>query len=233
MALIDKIDAPNRLIYLSENTKNSSINPIDIYKEMRTLRRNDEELRKFDIFIKSYGNVPKGGGKYTERYIVLQQGTKIVPYNESHYLTITGTILTDDGQEGIFCFNRDVLDDNVTVDLNYIPPQVEVIVVDNGSGGSGGTSGGLTTDEHNQLMSLSSKEDIATEVWKNTSSTILTDILSKVVDIYNMNFGNWIIDNNQMIFYDLDNNEIARFNLLDKRERPTEQEVYKRLKVAN
>ena len=129
MALIDHIDPIKRRIYLSDQTVDTSIHPIDIYKEMRTLRRTDESLRPFDVFLRAYGNIPKGGGKYTERYVVCIEGTRIVPYDTSHVLTITGTIITDDGYEGIYAFDRSKLSAGVTVDINYIPPQVEVIKV--------------------------------------------------------------------------------------------------------
>lgn len=61
-------------------------------------------------------------------------GTKIVPYDTTHILSITGTIITDDGQEGIYCFDRSPLSATTSVSINYIPPQVEVITVNTGSG---------------------------------------------------------------------------------------------------
>ncbi len=127
MALIDHIDGPNRDIYLSASTLGQNIHPIDIYKEMRTLRRTNEDLRKYDVFLSAFGNVPKGGGKATERYVRCNSGTRIVPYDTSHGLTIVGTIITDDGQEGISCFDRYPLSPTTIVDINYVPPQVEVI----------------------------------------------------------------------------------------------------------
>jgi hypothetical protein len=133
MPLIASIDGPNRDIYLDASTVNTSINPIDIYKEMRTLRRNSEELRKYKLFLSASGNVPKGGGKFTERLVTCLEGTRIIPFDSSHTLTITGTIITDDGQEGIACFDRSLLTVTTIVDINYIPPQVEVIEVATGS----------------------------------------------------------------------------------------------------
>lgn len=131
MAIIDNIDGPNRRIYLSADTKNSSVHPIDIYKEMRTFRQTDENLRKYDVFLSAFGNVPKGSGKATERYIRENDGTRIVPYDSDGYLTITGTIITDDGNEGINCFDRISLVNQV--DINYVPPQVEIIKIIQGS----------------------------------------------------------------------------------------------------
>ena len=129
MGLIHHIDPVERRIYLSQETVDASIHPIDIYKEMRTLRRTDETLRPYDVFLKAYGNVPKGSGKYTERYVVCINGTKIVPYDTSQILTITGTIITDDGYEGVYCFDRSKLSPGIEVDINYVPPQVEVIQI--------------------------------------------------------------------------------------------------------
>ena len=162
MALIDYIDAANRRIYLSSETVDASIHPIDIYTEMRTLRRTDETLRAYDVFLKAYGNVPKGSGKYTEKYVVCQLGTKIVPYDTAHALTITGTIITDDGYEGVHCFDRSLLSSDVTVDINYVPPQVEVITINTGSG--------LTTEEHDRLMDLDTSGigNIPADVWAYT-----------------------------------------------------------------
>lgn len=154
MTLIDHIDPINRRIYLSDQTINKSIHPIDLYKEMRTLRRIDESLRPYDVFMKAYGNIPKGNGKFTERYVILQKGTKIVPYNTSHVLTITGVILTDDGYEGIHCFDRSLLSPLVTVDINYTPPQVEIIVV------PGNSSDGFTQSDRDRLFKTATKGDV-------------------------------------------------------------------------
>jgi len=152
MALIDHIDAPNRLIYLSASTVGASIHPMDLYREMRTLRELNPDLRPYTIFLKGFGNVSKGGGKATERYVQTIEGTMIVPFNTNHALTITGTIITDNGYEGIYCFNRAVLSPSVTVDINYVPPQVEVITI--------ATGGALTIEEHDKLMDTSSKGDV-------------------------------------------------------------------------
>ena len=157
--LIDHIDAPNRLIYLSASTVNTAVHPIEIYKEMRTLREVDTSIRGYDIFLKAYGNVPKGGGKATERYVQTIAGTKIVPFNTSHVLSIVGTIITDDGSEGVECFDRLLLDPLVTVDINYVPPQVEIITIN--IGGSA-----LTSEEHNKLMATPTETVIADSVWE-------------------------------------------------------------------
>ena len=146
MPFVAHIDPANRDIYLSVDTVGASIHPIDIYKEVRTLRRVTEALRQYMPFLAAKGNDPKGGGKATERYVILLNGARIIPYDVSHTLTVVGIIITDDGQEGIACFDRTPLSGTTRVDINYTPPQVEVITV---SGGSG-----LSNDERVKLMSI-------------------------------------------------------------------------------
>jgi len=157
MPLIDHVDPVARDIHLSAETVGASIHPIDIYKEARTLRRVNEDLRKYPNFMAAKGNDDKGGGTATERYVVLLQGTRIVPYNISHTLTVTGTVITDDGQSGIACFDRATLSGTTRVDINYVPPQVEIITV---SGGSG-----LSADERAKLLSIPTAPANAAAVW--------------------------------------------------------------------
>lgn len=133
MAVIDHIDGPNRDIYLSASTVGADFDPMEAYKEMRTLRRTDENLRKFELFLQAKGYEPTGGGKFTARYVVQLEGTRFIPYDTTHVLNVIGTVITDDGQSGVDCFDRGPLSPSIVVDINYIPPQVEVIEVVVGS----------------------------------------------------------------------------------------------------
>lgn len=167
MPVIDYIDGPNRRIHLHADTVDSSVHPMDIYKEQRTLRRTDESLRKYDLFIAAKGNDykgqdPQGNDRYTERYIVLLDGARIVPYDVAQTLTFTGVMITDDGQEGLACIDKTPLGAESHLDLNYIPPQVEVIVIT--TGGSA-----LTQEEHDQLMGLPDESVIANAVLDETA----------------------------------------------------------------
>lgn len=150
MAIIDYIDPETRSIYLHSDTVGADLHPIDIYKEMRTLRRIDENLRKYDLFLGAAGNVSKGAGSFTERYVVCLNGTRIVPFNISQQLKVVGTIITDEGTSGRDCFNRLPLGANVEVDIDYQPPQVEIIQVSSGSGLSNQQNTILTS--MNQMM---------------------------------------------------------------------------------
>ena len=66
-----------------------------------------------------------------------------------------------------------------------------------------------------------------TQVSSNTDA--LQGIQDKVNFIASIEGGRWKIVNNQMIFYDSDNEtEIARFNLYDKNGQPSEENVFER-----
>lgn len=88
-------DGENRRIYLKSGV--SDFYPIeDIYHEYRAARRLDtNDLRKYNALLRAEGNVPKGGGAFTPRYVVLINGTKIVPFDETLGLNQLGDIITD------------------------------------------------------------------------------------------------------------------------------------------
>ena len=94
--VINNIDWLNRRIYLKQWV--IDFFPIeDIYHEYRTLRRSDTDgIRKYNPLIKAEGNISKGAGAFTPRYVVLLEGTKIVPFDEASQLNQLWDIITDD-----------------------------------------------------------------------------------------------------------------------------------------
>ena len=93
--VIDYIDGETRRIFLREGV--SDFYPIeDIYHEYRYMRKTNEELRKWEPFLLAEGNVSKGGGAYTPRYVVLLEGTKIIPFDEPLQVNQLGDMITDD-----------------------------------------------------------------------------------------------------------------------------------------
>ena len=48
---------------------------------------------------------------------------------------------------------------------------------------------------------------------------------------YDIEAGNWKIENNQMIFYKIDGSELMRFDLFDKNGNPSESDVFERRRV--
>jgi hypothetical protein len=111
----------------------------DIYAEIRNLRRTDETLRRYPVQCVAAGNVPKGGGKFTPRYIVLQHGWRIVPEDVSHVLSVTGEQLTAEGGAGPDCFDLSTISASSKVIIQYEPPAAEVIVISSTPGGDAPT----------------------------------------------------------------------------------------------
>ena len=63
MPVIDHIDPLTRRVYLSAETISLDFHPMDAYTEMRNLRKTDESLRPFDIFM-----LGKGKDKICSRF---------------------------------------------------------------------------------------------------------------------------------------------------------------------
>ena len=62
--------------------------------------------------------------------------------------------------------------------------------------------------------------------------TTVNQISGTVGELYQMGYGRWKIQNNQMLFFGPDNlTEIARFNLFDDAGSPTMDSVFDRVKV--
>ena len=98
--IVDTWDGANRRIYLKEGV--GDYYPIeDLYHEYRNERRLNEGLRKFDPLLRAEGNISKGGGAFTPRYVVLMTSpislvtTKIIPFNETKQLNQLGDMITD------------------------------------------------------------------------------------------------------------------------------------------
>lgn len=136
MAVIDYIDGTGRLVYLAapagSPTGALSFHPVDdVYVEYRALRRTVEEYRKYDPFMEAAGKVPKGGGRFTPRYLLLLNGTKLVIPSGVSEVNVTGEVLTDDQSSP---FDTSLAGGPVII--NYTPPEAEVIEVVVGGGGA-------------------------------------------------------------------------------------------------
>lgn len=127
MPIIDRVDGPSRRIYLHADTAGTALDLLDLYRELRALRRTDESIRPFPAFLEMQGNLSKGAGSFTERFMILRQGTKIVPADSGdHSLSISTTLIGDDGSvEGPGQFDRSAIASRV--DIAYAPKQVEVL----------------------------------------------------------------------------------------------------------
>lgn len=139
MALIASLNGTTRRVYLDPAAAVGGVitfHPTDnLYTEYRTLRRTNEAYRKFNALLNAAGNVPKGGGKFTPRFTLLLNGTKVVIPNGVPAVTITGELLTDDGSDP---FDTSLVTGPCII--RYQPSEAEVIVAGGGGGGSGASA---------------------------------------------------------------------------------------------
>jgi len=75
--------------------------------------------------VTAYGNISKGGGKYTPRYARFNSGWRLIPYDEDGDITITGEQITDEGTSGKACLDLTTL--THTVFIHYEPPASEIV----------------------------------------------------------------------------------------------------------
>jgi hypothetical protein len=143
MPVIDHLDLATKRIYLAAGVR--QYHPVvDLYKELRTLRRTDESLRHFDMPLVASGNVPKGGGKFTPRLVTFRLGWRVVPEDTTHVLEVSGEQITDTGESGPACFDMTSLSATSKVIVQYEPPAAEVITVDTGGVAAADVQAGLS-----------------------------------------------------------------------------------------
>lgn len=130
MALVASVDYPNKRIYLSAATADTDLDTLDVYREVRALRRTTVAHRSFRPMIVAGGNIEKiVSVSYTPAYVQLLYGCRIVPFNASHSLRLVRDTFTDDGMSGRDCFDRTPLGATVEVNIDVDFPEIEIRTV--------------------------------------------------------------------------------------------------------
>lgn len=162
MPVIQTVDYPNKKIYLHSDTATcDELDTLDVYREVRALRRTNEAHRKFDPMVVAGGNIEKiAGVSYTPAYVQLLYGCRIIPYDTDHCIKLVRDTFTDDGYSGIDCFDRTGLTSKVDIDVDIQEVEIRII----STGGSA-----LTQEEHDQLMGLPDEGTIANAVLDETA----------------------------------------------------------------
>jgi len=132
--LVESVDYLTKRIYLSIDTVDISLDMLDVYREVRVLRRSTDDHQKFRPMIVGGGNIEKIAGQtYTQPYVQLLNGCRVVPYRSaSHVLTLTRETFTDDGFASAGNFDLIALDPGVVVTLIFTVDKVEVVVAGGG-----------------------------------------------------------------------------------------------------
>lgn len=132
MPLVLSVDYPNKRIYLSSETPNTSLDTLEVYKEVRSLRRTMESHRNYKPIIEAGGNIAKLPGKYTAAFVIPDTGCYIVPYDSPSSLKLIRDTFTKDGRAGRDCFDRTAITSNIDIDVDF--PEIEIREVSTGSG---------------------------------------------------------------------------------------------------
>ena len=131
--VIDYVDPSTRRVYLLAGV--TEYHPLDdIYAEVRNLRRTDEDMRKYFMFIHGGGIIPKNvtGDLRTPRYAILQN-CKVVVSGDTY---VTGEQLYADENGDVVGKGPDCVDHDLSPEdayLDYEPPGSEVILVESSS----------------------------------------------------------------------------------------------------
>ena len=134
MSVIDYIDPATRRIHLLAGVM--EYHPLDdIYTEVRNLRRTDEDLRKYSMFVEAGGNVPKNAAKTsrTPRYAIFKN-CKVVVSGDTY---VSGEQLYADENGDVIGKGPDCVDHSLSPEnayMDYEPPGSEVIIIETGSG---------------------------------------------------------------------------------------------------
>lgn len=128
--VIDYIDPANRLIYLLAGV--TEYHPVeDIYAEVRNLRRLDESLRGYDIFVTAGGSLPKNlaGTSRTPRYAIFHD-CQVVLSGDTY---VSGEQLFANAAGELVGSGKDCIDRLLSpadAYADYAPAEAEVIVIE-------------------------------------------------------------------------------------------------------
>jgi len=137
MGTVASVNYATRRIYLSIDTVGVPLDTMEVYRDVRELRRTNEAHQAYRPIIVGGGNVQKTATTFTQSYVQLLFGAAIVPYNVSQSLVIIRDTFSDDGRAGVECFDRSST--SAEIDLDYQINPVEIREVSTG-GAAGPTA---------------------------------------------------------------------------------------------
>lgn len=133
MPLVAAVDYTAKRIYLSAESVGVSLDTLDVYREVRALRRTAEAHRAHRPMIIGGGGVRKTAATFTQQYVQLLYGCRIVPYDAPQVLTLVRETFTDDDLVGAACFDRSGLTSIVNIDVQVSPVEVREVATGGGS----------------------------------------------------------------------------------------------------
>lgn len=142
MSTVASVDYLNRRIYLSASTVGSTLDLLDVYRDVRALRRVAEAHRAYKPMLIAGGNIQKTPTTFTQPYVQVLYGCYFVPFDLPGTVKVVREVFSDDGRAGLQCFDRSTVSSNV--DLDYDVQAVEVRLVST-SGSTGPTAAEISS----------------------------------------------------------------------------------------
>jgi len=122
--VVESYDGAARRIYLKQGV--DAFHWVeDIYREYINERATVEDYQKWFPMLKCSGNEPKGGGKFTPRYVTMINGCRVIPYDENILITVTGEAITDNADVDPDPF--DTSSRTQPLKLYITPPAAEIV----------------------------------------------------------------------------------------------------------
>jgi len=133
MSTVASVNYVNKRIYLSIQTVGVPLDTMAVYRDVRALRRVTEAHRAFKPMIVAGGNIQKTVSAFTQPYVQLLFGCRIVPYDAPQSLVVIRDTFTDDGQSGVGCFDRSATASEIDIDYQVSPVEVREVATGGGS----------------------------------------------------------------------------------------------------
>lgn len=173
MPVVASVNYTTKRIYLSADTVGVPLDTLAVYREVRSRRVSTEADRNFKAMIVAGGNIAKATGYFTQQYVQLLHGCRIVPYNTAHTLVVIRDTFTDDGISGVGCFDRSTVSAEVDVDIQVAPVELRTV-----------TTGALTTGQAVWLQDLAKIHGLilGTPLVVTPTSRVAGDIAQTIVD---------------------------------------------------
>lgn len=134
MTQVSSIDFATKRIFLHLDTVTSGFDGTAAHFEIKALVQASSIFQGYPMPTSAEGNVSKGGGNYTARYLFLQTAWRLVPYDAvSHGLNLLCEIISADEITDSAVFDRSTISPTIYVDIITAYDKIEIREIVTGS----------------------------------------------------------------------------------------------------
>lgn len=141
MTQVASIDFATKRIFLHLDTVTNGFDPVLAHFDIKALVSANATYQGYKMPTSAEGNVSKGGGKYTPKFVFMQTSWRWVPYAlVSHTLYLKAeSISSTEGLTDSFLFDRSTLSPSIYVDIVPDYEKIEIREVNGLSDADGDT----------------------------------------------------------------------------------------------